>query len=90
MARFLNFYLSRVTAAGLGSPRLRDVGDIALFNEALRLHCDQSARIVRDFCGEWYSKTTYQEGIDLERTSRFLAVVWRKLRDELEQQRAVL
>jgi hypothetical protein len=90
IARFLNFYLSRVTAAGLGSSRLHDVGDIALFNEALRLHCDQSARIVRDFCGEWYSKTTYEEGIDLEKTSRFLAVAWRKLRHELEQQRAGL
>lgn len=88
MARFLNFYLSRVTAAGLGSSRLRDVGDITKFNDALRLHCDQSARIVRDFCGDWYSKTAYQGGIDLENTSRFLAVAWGKLRSELEQQRA--
>jgi hypothetical protein len=60
VARFLNFYLSRVTASALGSPRLRDLGDIAQFNDALRSHCDQSARIVRDFCGEWYSKTEYQ------------------------------
>ena len=88
MARFLNFYLSRATAAGLGSPRLRDLGDVAEFNEALRTHCDQSARIVRDFCGEWYSKTAYQEGIDLGNTSRFLAVAVKKLRSELEQQRS--
>ncbi|MBZ5706994.1 MAG: hypothetical protein LAN63_16730 [Acidobacteriia bacterium] len=52
VARFLNFYLSRATGAGLGSPRLRDLGDVAEFNKALRTHCDQSARIVRDFCGE--------------------------------------
>ena len=90
VARFLNFYLSRVTAATLGSPRLQDLGDIAQFNESLRAHCDQSARIVRDFCGEWYSKTEYQEGIDLENTSRFLAVALKKLRSELEQQRADL
>ncbi len=90
VARFLNFYLSRVTAANLGSPRLKDLGDVAQFNDALRVHCDQSARIVRDFCGEWYSKTEYQQGIDLENTSRFVAVALKKLRGELEQQRADL
>ena len=90
VARFLNFYLSRVTAATLGSPRLQDLGDVAQFNDALRAHCDQSARIVRDFCGEWYSKTEYQKGIDLENTSRFLAVALKKLRSELKQQRAAL
>jgi len=90
VARFLNFYLSRVTAATLGSPRLRDLGDVAEFNEALRTHCDQSARIVRDFCGEWYSKMEYQKGIDLENTSKFVAVALKKLRRELEQQRVGL
>lgn len=86
VARFLNFYLSRVTASKLGSPRLQDIGDIAQFNEALQTHCEQSARIVRDFCGEWYSKTEYDEGINLGNSSRFLAVAVRKLRSELEQQ----
>jgi hypothetical protein len=86
VARFLNFYLSRATAAALGGPRLRALADVAEFNQALRLHCDQSARIVRDFCGEWYSKTAYTEGIDLGNTSRFLAVAVKKLRNELEHQ----
>jgi hypothetical protein len=86
VARFLNFYLSRATAAALGGARLQDLADIAEFNENLRTHCDQSARIVRDFCGEWYSKTAYQEGIDLENASRFLAVAVRKLSSELEHQ----
>jgi hypothetical protein len=90
VARFLNFYLSRVTAAALGSARLPDLGAIAEFNDALRSHCDQSARIVRDFCGDWYSKTEYQKGIDLENTSGFLAVALKKLRSELEQQKATL
>jgi hypothetical protein len=88
VARFLNFYLSRVTAATLGSPRLQQLGDVTQFNEALKTHCDQSARIVRDFCGEWYSKTEYQEGIDPENTARFLAVALQKLRSELEHQKA--
>jgi hypothetical protein len=86
VARFLNFYLSRATAAALGGPRLPSLAEVAEFNEALRTHCDQSARIVRDFCGEWYSKTAYQEGINPENASRFLAVAVRKLSSELEQQ----
>ena len=86
VARFLNFYLSRATAAALGGPRLQDLGDVAEFNQALQVHCEQSARIVRDFCGDWYSKTAYQEGIDLENASRFLAIAVRKLSSELEHQ----
>jgi hypothetical protein len=87
ITRFLNFYLSRATAAAIGGPRLRDLGDVAQFNRSLRAHCDQSARIVRDFCGEWYSKTEYQKGINLENTSGFLAVAFTKLRSELKQQK---
>ena len=87
IARFLNFYLSRATAAAIGGPRLRDLGDLAEFNRSLRAHCNQSARIVRDFCGEWYSKTEFQKGINLENTSGFLAVAFTKLRSELKQQK---
>ena len=82
MTRFLNFYLSRVTAGQLGGAE-----NLSRFNEALATHCNQSARIVRDFCGEWYSKTEFQQGIDLENSSRFLAVALQKLKAELGQQR---
>jgi hypothetical protein len=88
IARFLNFYLSRVTAAKLGSPGLRDLVDLSAFNRSLRTHCNQSARIVRDYCGEWYSKTEYQKGINLRNTSGFLDVAFEKLRNELKQQKA--
>ena len=86
LARFLNFHLSRATAAGLGSPRLQNMGKIGEFNNALNLHCDQSARIVRDFCGEWYSKTQYEQGINPSNSARFLAIAVRKLRSELQHQ----
>ena len=86
VARFLNFHLSRATAAGLGTPRLQNLGYIGEFNEALTTHCEESARIVRDFCGDWYSKTEYERGIDLANSSRFLAVAVKKLRSELQRQ----
>lgn len=88
VARFLNFYLSRITAAQIGTKRIQDAGDFARFEDSLKLHCDQSAHIVRDFCGAWYSKTEYKQGIDLENTSGFLAVAMQKLRSELERQKA--
>lgn len=86
VAKFLNFHLSRATAAGLGTPRLRNLGDIAEFDAALSTHCEESAVIVRDFCRGWYSKTEYEHGINLENTSRFLAIAVRKLQRELQQQ----
>jgi hypothetical protein len=86
MARFLNFYLSRITAAQVGG-RIVDAADLGGLNDALRTHCIQSARIVHDFCGEWYSKTEFQKGINLENTSGFMAVALRKLEAELRRQR---
>jgi hypothetical protein len=87
MARFLNFYLSRVTAAQVGGAKFQSIPDVTKFNDLLERHCEQTARIVRDFCGEWYSKTEYQQGIDLENTSRFMSVAVKKLQTELERQR---
>lgn len=84
--RFLNFYLSRITASHIGKKHLAHVGDVNRFDEALRLHCEQSAYIVRDFCGEWYSKTEYMEGINLNNTKGFIAVAIKKLQAELRQQ----
>lgn len=89
IARFLNFHLSRATSAGLGTPRLQNMGHIAEFNEALTTHCEESARIVRDFCGDWYSKTEYERGIDFANSSRFLAVAVKKLRSELQHHGSV-
>jgi hypothetical protein len=83
VSRFLNFYLSRLTAG-----KLFQVGDVSSFNRALQEHCEQSALVVRDFCGEWFSKTEYLEGIDLDNASRFVAVAVKKLQSELRRQKA--
>lgn len=82
MTRFLNFYLSRVSAG-----QINGVKGLSRFNDELAAHCQQSAQIVHDFCGEWYSKTEWQTGIDIDNSSRFMAVALRKLHDELRKQR---
>ena len=88
IARFLNFYISRITAAHTGRAGLYQVGDLSQFNQILEAHCEQSAHIVYDFCGEWYAKTEFKEGINLDNTSRFMAVALKKLQSELMKQRA--
>lgn len=86
MKRFLNFYLSRVTASLISSPALAQIGSVTEFNQALQLHCNQSARIVETYAGDWYSKTSYESGIDASSTRRFIAVALKKLADELNIQ----
>lgn len=87
VARILTFYLSRITAPNVGTTRLPDVGHLVSFNDALRRHCVESAFIVRDFAGEWYSKTGYFRGIDRANTRGFIAVALKKLEAELLVQR---
>jgi hypothetical protein len=86
LARYLNFFVSRITAELTASGRAPQLGDLSRFNEALQLHCIQSAKIVHDFSGEWYSKTEFREGITLDSTSRFMSVSLRKLQAELKSQ----
>ena len=83
--RYLNFYLSRATPTHVGST-FRDIHDVTTFNNLLSLHCEQSARIVKDYCGEWYSKTEYKRGITIDRASEFIPRAIRKLRSELKLQ----
>lgn len=87
MTHYLNFFLSRVTAAQVGTGRFRSVEDVTKFNQVLQTHCEQTAKIVRDYCGEWYSKTEYMKGIDLENTSEFISVALKKLKSELKKQK---
>ncbi len=88
LARYLNFYLSRVTAAQVGGAALPNIGEVTVFNEALIRHCEQSAFIVQRYSGEWMSKTRYEQGITPENTAGFVAVAVKKLRAELKKQGA--
>lgn len=88
LARFLNSYVSRISATAAGTDKVGGVADLTKFNADLNHHCVQSARILRDFCGEWYSKTEYERGIDPENSARFVGVAVGKLAAELRRQRS--
>jgi hypothetical protein len=88
MTRYLNFYLSRVTASQTGGKKITDISSLSEFNKILASHCQQSAFIVNQFSGDWMSKTNYQSGITPENTAKFVAVAVKKLRAELKKQGA--
>ena len=86
LAKYINFYLSRITPAMTTVGPVSAASAVTLFNDALRLHCKQSALIVRDFAGGWYAKTEYEEGITLSNAKRFVAIALKKLKAELSAQ----
>jgi len=86
-ARFLDSYASRIVPGMAGSPAFETVQDFADFRESLFRHCHESARIVHDFGGEWFSKAQWQQGINRKNANGFIAVALEKMRQELKRQR---
>jgi hypothetical protein len=86
LSRTLCSFVDRELANHVGEGRkLATVRDSLEFMKALDVHTRQSARIVRDFAGGWYSKHNWESKgeIDKEETQRFIAFAIRKLRSEL-------
>jgi len=88
--RYLDYYLSRELSSHVGvGERFATLRDHYSFNEAIKLHCDETSRIIKEFSGEWYSKHNYEGGIDPDKAGRFVHVASRKIRDELRHRRDV-
>lgn len=86
-ARYLDFYASKILPKQAGHPGFESAGDFNDFKQALFDHCHQSARIVHDFCGQWYSKTEWERGIDQQNIVGLVNHALDKIRDELKKQR---
>ena len=85
LQRGLKYFTSTEIYNHVGpSGRFKDVNSVAEFNDALDTFCRQSARIVEQFSGGWYSKTEYEKGIGREEVRGFLHIAMDKLRRELE------
>lgn len=90
LSTYLNFFLSRISASRLGHGIISNVNDISAFNKIFETHCHQSAKIIKQFTGEWISKTEYEQGVNQENVSRFIAVAIKKIQAELGKQEAGL
>ncbi|MCI0640295.1 MAG: hypothetical protein L0Y72_12615 [Gemmataceae bacterium] len=86
-ARYLDSYASKIVPRVAGSGALLAIQHFSEFRQSLFQHCYQSAKIVHDFSGEWYSKTEWEKGIDRQNTRGFVAVAIQKLGQELKKQR---
>jgi hypothetical protein len=86
--RLLNYFLSRELPRHVGAGgRFRTSAEHASFEAALDLHCREASRIIKEFSGEWYSKSTWQGGVTLQQAARFAGVAFNKMREELRSRR---
>jgi len=86
-ARTIRFLAEKELSNHIG-PReaVRTLEDASSLTRDIEKYCRESAEIVREFAGGWYSKANWQtqREIDRERTEGFLAYALTKLRSEVE------
>ena len=89
LSRTLRSHLDREIPNLVGvSPGLRSIEDSANVVAAIDVHARQSAAILRDFSGGWFSKHNWESRgqISQEETSGFVAYALQKLRSELKRE----
>jgi hypothetical protein len=84
--RFLSFFLSRELSNHVGGERrFQNIAEHAVFNAALKEHCQQAAQYVETFAGDWHSKTNYEQGITQKNTRGLSITAFEKLRTALHR-----
>ena len=84
--KYLSYYISREASKHVGPNKgFADIDQHTAFNEALKVHCKQSAVIVEDFAGGWFSKTAYETGITQEDATGFTFVALKKVASEIKR-----
>lgn len=83
MEKFLYLYLNQLTTQEIVSRWIPGISEVICFNDALMTHCEQSARVVRNLCEQWYSETEYLKCIDIREASHFISIALKSLQDEL-------
>ncbi|NBX75110.1 MAG: hypothetical protein EBQ92_00950 [Proteobacteria bacterium] len=82
--RNLKYYTDRMIPHYLGSDRVKSVGDMAGFDNALGLHCKEAALIMRPFAKDWHGKLVFQskKPIDAKNVKGFADVSFKKINKE--------
>lgn len=82
--RFLRYHLDRELSLHLGETgRFHSQDDRAAFEADLAVHCDEAALVVRDYAGEWFSKSLFATGLSRRDAERFGRHCLEKLEAEL-------
>lgn len=88
--RVLAYFLSRELPNHVGaSSRFHTIAEHRDFEQALDQHCHETARIVGNFSGEWYSKANYESGIGPIQAGNFAGAAFEKIKKELQHRRDV-
>jgi hypothetical protein len=88
LARTLRFLVEKELSNNVGAAHgLTQIAESARFSGALDVYTRESARIVEDFAGGWYSKHNWESGdaISRDEVQGFVAIALRKLRMELKR-----
>jgi hypothetical protein len=88
LARTLRYFVDKELANSVGvGKQLHSLESSRDFSAALDVYARQSARIMEDFAGEWYSKHNWesQGQISRDEADRFTAHALRKLRSEIRR-----
>jgi hypothetical protein len=86
--RHLTYYLSRELSNHVGpSSRFRSIAEHSDFNANLDQHCRETARIVKEFAGDWFGRSNYEGGITPEKAQAFLVASFKKIGRELRKRR---
>lgn len=81
--KYLNYHLSRELSNHVGmNQRFSTPSEHNQFLQDLNVHSRQAALIVKEFAGDWFSKTNYESGITERKAANFAKVAMRKLRAE--------
>jgi hypothetical protein len=86
LARTLKFFVEKELSNSVhAGAQLNTIDDSIRFSEELDVFTRQSARIMEDFAGDWFSKHNWEARgeISSEEAQAFVAVALRKLRAEL-------
>ena len=84
----MNYFLSRALSHHVGEgQRFTTLSQQAEFSKALETHCRETARIVEEFSGGWFSKKNWETGgaISREDIAAFTGYAMTKLVAELKQ-----
>lgn len=84
LSRSIKYFISTDAYNHVGDKlRFNSVDELSDFENALTTYCKQSARIVQEFSGGWYSKTEYEKGIGHNEVNKFIPIALKKMYKEL-------
>jgi hypothetical protein len=85
---YLDYYLSRELPNHIGvGARFPSLADYYDFDDALERHCRETSLIIRQYAADWFSKYTFEGGIDPPRAGSFVHEAFGKIREELARRR---